>query len=69
MHIIFLLRRWKEFSSCNKSNIVSDEVNNPGIGENVKGEARVDGMNISFAHVGSFHIISGVMNWTLGGRR
>lgn len=48
---------------------VSDEVNNPTAGENVKYEARVDGLNFSSGFIGSFHIVSGVINWTLGGRR
>lgn len=48
---------------------VNDEVDNPAVGENVKYEQRIDCRNFSTGFVGSFHIVSGVIDWTLGGRR
>lgn len=49
--------------------LVSDENNNPNLGENTKYEARIDALNFASVFIGSFHIVSGVINWTLGGRR
>lgn len=66
---IFPTEDGKNFLPAIAPTLVSNSSYNPAVGENLKYECRIDGVNVSLGWIGSFHIVSGLISWTLGGRR